>query len=235
MDPLLPAHQALLEDIRAIARRHILQERIELGHAVAQRLYDGSVEVLEDRLAHRQSGLKAFYAACADELQTLGVDEGLLRESLTVWSVYVRLPERLKEALRLSHLVALAKVDDLQTRGILAEATLDNGWGVQELQDAIRAVRRGAWPDASPEAGLQPAPVAPVAAPGPVEPPPDPDAPSASRTVKRIETRVDAVVKALGEFERVRVDAMSPVERARALEAARLLVERANVLIGRLA
>ena len=233
MEPLLPAHQALLDDIRAIARRHLLQVRIELGHAIAHRLYDGSVEVLEDRLAHRQSGLKAFYEACADELRTLGADEALLRQSLTVWSVYVRVPERVKEALRLSHFVALAKVDDLQTRGILAEATLDNGWGVRQLEDAIRAVARGAWPDAAPgEPGLQP-PAAPTPA-SPSEPPVDPKAPSPGRIVQRVESTVKGVVDVLVDFERVRVDAMSPKHRARALEAVRLVIERANAVEARL-
>jgi hypothetical protein len=231
LEPLKPEHQALFDDLRVIAGKHLLQVRIAFGRAVAHHLYAGSVRVMEDRLAHRGSGLKDFVAACGERLEELGISESLLRQSLAVWSVFVQLPERLQTALLLSHFVALTRVPDGETRGYLAEAAVTNGWSVRELGDAISAVARGAWPDGQPEIpGLQPPgpPAAPVP-PAPVVAPAG-RSPSTGRWVQRFEKTARAVADVVGDFERVPTAAMSDTERARAHEALGLLIERAQVL-----
>ena len=91
MEPLKPEHQALFDDLRVIAGKHLLQVRIAFGRAVAHHLYAGSVRVMEDRLVHRGSGLKDFVAACGN------LDTELPNVSGTLSSVHLRNPHGTNE------------------------------------------------------------------------------------------------------------------------------------------
>ena len=220
----LTAHDALLADLDALSRKHLLFFRIEAGRTVARHLYGGDPTVMRDALARRDGALRAFATARAQELKDRGLSEALLRQSLAAWEVVTALPGPIVEQLQYTHVVELSRLGDPQTREHLALATVNNAWSSDKLLDAIRAVARGEWIDGDPAAaGLQPAP------------PAAPDARPLDRTVA-------ADLRAIGEgrgggardARARRAKALTAPQKERAREALGLVMERARALLAEL-
>ena len=67
------------------------------------------------------------------------------------------LPAATAEKLAFAHVVALVRVSDAATRGVLAHAAVENGWTSRQLKDAAAAVGAGEWIDGNPHTpGLPP-------------------------------------------------------------------------------
>lgn len=224
-----PAHDALLADLDALSRKHLLFFRIEAGRTVARHLYGGDPVVMREALAHRDGALRAFAQARAEELKDRGLSEQLLRHALAAWDVVTALPGPIVDQLQYTHVVELSRLEDVQAREHLALATVNNRWSSDQLIEAIRAVGRGQWIDADPSvAGMQPPtpPAPPAATPT--------RSPTPGRWLQTFERSAKDVAETLGAFEPARAKDLTPIQKERAREALGLLMERARALLAEL-
>lgn len=229
-DDLTPTvdHDALLARLVSLSRKYELHFRIEVGRTLAETFYDGDIAAYRSQDPKKPGSFRRFVAERAEALLDHGFSERLLRDSLLAWHVAHLLPQAVVDHLGISHLVELGAIEDDQTCKLLAQASVDNGWSVRRLIDAIQATRRGQWIDAEPAVpGLQP--------PEPAAPAEKPLAPG--RVITRIEKSVDDLDALAAQWESVDVAALSKAQRERAAAAlaqveARVKKMRERVLSG---
>ena len=204
------AFEPLISRLDALSRHHLLYFRIEVGRALLEELFGGDVGALRDLSPTKESSLRAFARAHRDRLADLGLNEALLRQSIDAHLVVAHLPAEVVRHLLFSHVVYLSQVPDLPTRGLLAQAAVDNSWSGPELRDAVQRARAGLWIDAKPdEPGLQPSG-------GDDLPPPPPGKPlPPARVVTRVEKGVVAFAEATAAWSDVPVEALTAPQRAR--------------------
>lgn len=216
-DELSPDFERLCDDLEVLSRQHLLYFRVQVGRVVATQLFAGDIATMRAEVTSRQGVIRSFATACADRLHDLGLNEDLLRKSLKAWAVVQLLPDEIVAQLGFTHVVALARVDDDETRALLAASVVQNGWGGRQLADAIADVEAGLWPDGDPGApGLQPAP-----------PPPEP-APllAPGRVVNRFEKVVEDLDALVAPWEAADMASLPSAQRKRAKAALRKLKER---------
>ena len=196
--PTLPAPTgefvAVLDQLEQLTRDHQTFFRLQVGGLMLDSFFGGDPAAYLSRDPTKASKYVDFVRACRERLDDLGLGDTVLRRCVVTRIVYDSLPADLAARLRFSHLVELAKVDDGATRSLLATASVDNQWSVDQLRDAVLAARAGRWIDGKPDdPGLQP----PPAPPEPVK------KPQAGRVVTRFERSIGDMRAAAAEWRSV--------------------------------
>jgi hypothetical protein len=230
LDLPTPDFDSILAELAKLSRNHLLYFRIQVGRRLARAFYRDDRALYRASMGTKTSSFRRFTAEKAVELADLGLNEQLLRQSLLVFFVVKELPEGLLAQLVYSHVVKLTAVEDDQTRSLLAQAAVDNGWTGQMLQNAIEAVRAGRWPDSDPAApGLQMEPL-PEA---PEEPEPEPVL-ATGRVVTRFEKTAKDVGSLVGQWEKVAVEKLSKDQAKRVRDALGALEQQIAAMKARL-
>jgi len=208
-----PDFDDLVGELAKLSRNHLLFFRIEVGRRLSKAFYDHDPGRYRASQGVKGSSFRRFAADRAAELADIGLSDGLLRESLRAFFVVKDLPRELVTRLVYSHVVELTRVEDAETRSILARAAVENAWSGAALANAVLQVRAGRWPDGDPEQpGLQPVP----------PPEPEPGAsrsPQTGRVVTRFERTPDDLDNLVGQWEQVPVDRLTSLQRTRVREA----------------
>lgn len=200
----------MLKQLDELSRNHLLYFRLEVGKLLLQEFYDGDFAAYTNPDHNKPQKFNEFTTTCAEQLAEIGLQEQVLRQCIVAHAVVKTLPEQTVAKLLFSQVVALTRVHDAATRGVLAQATVDNGWTSKQLLDAAKAANAGKWIDGDHKApGLQP----------PLPPPVD-----GKVTVQRLLSRYEkalATVEVLAEqWKTTGLPNATKVQKGRAKDAA---------------
>jgi hypothetical protein len=211
----------LLEQLRGLARQHLLAFRLEVGRLVFDTWYEGDPARYLSQDPHKDASLRDFARAHADALADLDLSFGSLRSCVAGHLVVRGWEPGLVRRLQFSQIVELSRVADPAARAALAHMTVREGWTVRALRAAATAVLAGRWVDDDPEVpGLQP----------PAPPPPPAPRLQPGRVVTRVEKACDAFDGLLAAWDQVATHRFSGRERARLKEAVTALEAKVAAL-----
>ena len=203
-----PTLQGLLQ----LTQQHLLSFRIQVGALLLRDLFGGDPAAYRDRDPHKPQRFAAFLRQHGDQLSDWGLGEGVLRQSITIAIATEGLPTELIARLNLSQMVALARVEDADSRGSLALAAARNGWSARDVAAAAQAIREGKWIDGDPNIPGTQVPVL-------VEPEAVEAKLPAGRVVARVEKAADALAELRGMWSGLSVEETRPGHKRRLREA----------------
>lgn len=141
--PAAPApnaqYDAVIEQLRIHCSRALRELALAAGRTVIEAFFNGDEQAYLDRNHYKASKFGDFIANRQDDLDSLGLHPNTLRHYVHAWIVWVTLPPEVQEAVGLSGLIELARVDDPQRRAAIAVQAHRNGWTIRELRAAIDA------------------------------------------------------------------------------------------------
>lgn len=208
-----PAQYAdTLHKLDKLSRNHLLFFRLEVGKLLLDEFFDGDTAAYVSRDPKKPQKFTEFVASCAEHLADIGLSDTVARQCIVAHLVVKSLPPLTVEKLTFTQVLELTKVEDSDTRELLAHAAVKHHWATKELKGAVEAARAGKWIDGDLKTpGLQPPP------PKPPEPPQYSAAhpPQAGRVVARIERLVADFDDVGAEFLLVADEKLSEMQRER--------------------
>ena len=192
--------------------------------------FDGDAAAYLSHDPKKPQSFGEFVVTCAEQLADIGLSESVARACIVAHLVVKALPPPTVEKLNFSQVIELTRIDDSETRELLAHAAVKNHWVTKELRGAVEAARAGKWIDSDPKApGLQPPPPKPPAQPQYSEA----NRPQAGRVVARIERLVTDFDEVESAWALVEDDKLSDIQRERVRAAVKGLEERLVKVKGR--
>ena len=133
----LADYTEVLAQLRLLSRDMLLAFRLQVGQLMLDRFYGGNINAYRDQSPTKAESFGAFLRACPDELADLGLGGRVVRDCINARVTYDGLPAQVREGLKFSHVVELARLGDPTTRARLAMDTTLQNWSVDQLKSAI--------------------------------------------------------------------------------------------------
>ncbi|MBI5609830.1 MAG: hypothetical protein HY902_13240 [Deltaproteobacteria bacterium] len=159
LEPVAPKDEYadLLAELNLLSREMLLAFRLQAGKVFLDRFFSGSAHAYRDKSPHKEATFVAFSTACKVELAEVGISANLARQCILAHIAWEGLPPGVRDSLKFNHVVALARVEEPNTRARLAFDATRQGWSVVQLEDAIARADDGHYYDTDPDtAGTQP-------------------------------------------------------------------------------
>lgn len=201
----------ILDEIETIARAHKLAWHLQIGAVFLRRFWQDDVHLFTNRATTKERRFADFLARHADRLSIYELSERKLMDCVRGAIVLRQLPPQVAQKLFWSQVLELYRVHDLNLRGEVAIAAIEQDWSVKQLHDAVDIalaqgsdVDRSALADEVNARGALPAPA------DHDDPPPAP-----GRMVHRAETLVRDVLRWRGHWTQVDATKLRGPQRAR--------------------
>jgi hypothetical protein len=170
---------ALFQDLQSLTETHVLFYRLQIGQRLLDVFYNGDVRLYWRSRENPGTSWNHFVNVYHAGLRTLGLSTRTLRDCLKAASVRTRLQPLGDLPIGFSHLLELSAVESDTLREALALRTVENGWSVRVLREAVQTATskpRKSRVLVPPEAA--PGEQRPATAPNPDTPPAPPSAQS---------------------------------------------------------
>ena len=210
----------ILDELEALAREHLLFYRVQVGNILLQHFWGGDAHAFSSSDPTKEARFELFFTKWGENLSRYGLSKRQARDSIRAAIVVRTLPPAIAERLFLTQVLLLSRLHDPTARARVADAAIASDWSVQQLQDAVMAVRAGLPLDADPEAPGVQVPKDESAAPTPVP----------GRLVTRVEKLAAEVQNWTAQWARVDGGKLRKVQRQRLVAAVELLEAQAAAL-----
>lgn len=146
-----------LNKLDKLSRNHLLYFRLQVGELLLSEFFGGDAAAYLSHDPKKPQSFAEFVVTCAEHLADIGLSDSVARQCIVAHLVVKALPPLTVEKLTFTQVIELTKVEDSDTRELLAHAVVKNHWATKELRGAVQAVRAGKWIDGDAKTpGLQP-------------------------------------------------------------------------------
>ncbi len=191
LQPTAPTNDyaPILARLAALSRDLLLAFRLEVGQLMLSEYFGGSARSYRDHDSTKPSSFNDFVRNCQAELEDFGLSATVLRQCIQARVAWDGLPAEVRDRLKFSQIVQLARVGEPNMRARLAFDATQQQWNVAQLRDAIARADDHRYYDTD------------LSTPGTQPPPPRQEEPSAGPQPGRLVTRLVKAGKELQEWE----------------------------------
>ncbi len=152
-------YSPILDQLAALSRNLLLAFRLEVGKLMLSEYFGGSAHAYRDHDPAKPSSFNDFARTCQAELEGFGLSATVLRQCILARVAWDGLPPGVRDQLKFSQVVQLARVDEPNMRARLAFDATQQQWNVAQLRDAIARAGDHRYYDTDPTTpGTQPPP-----------------------------------------------------------------------------
>jgi hypothetical protein len=138
------AFDDIVDRLGDLTRHHALAYRLEVGQVLLDAFYGGDLHAYQTTSPDKHVRFEEFLRERQEPLARMGLSGRLARQCIRAHGTWRTLPPAVREGLGLGQLSTLTRLGDATQRVEVAVAALQHGWTLQQLVDAVAAVKGGA-------------------------------------------------------------------------------------------